>query len=83
MKKLAQIASGAMEGQLFVIDGQGDFRRQAFRPSKWREYRKREREKNRASLKAIGLESNAFLWPEKHKPEWVKAKLARKHMIAI
>ncbi|MBR9900432.1 MAG: hypothetical protein GYB19_10280 [Rhodospirillales bacterium] len=52
----------------------GDFRRQAFRPSKWREYREREREKNRASMKAMGLSSNVFEWPSKYMPNWARAR---------
>ncbi|GAA0623462.1 hypothetical protein [Thalassospira tepidiphila] len=60
-----------------------DFRRQALKPSKWREYRAREREKNRASMKAMGLGSNVFGWPGTQQPEWAKAKLDRKHIVAI
>jgi len=56
---------------------QGDFRRQALKPSKWREYREREREKNRASMKAMGLSGNVFEWPAQHMPACMIAKLHR------
>ncbi len=55
----------------------GDFRRQALRPSKWREYREREREKNRASLNAMGLSGNIFEWPGRHMPKCMIARLYR------
>ena len=52
----------------------GDFRRQALRPSKWREYRDRCIEKNRTSLKAMQLSSNVFEWPSKHMPHWARVR---------
>lgn len=54
-----------------------DFRRQALKPSKWREYREREREKNRASMKAMGLSGNVFEWPGQHMPACMVARLYR------
>jgi len=63
---------------LFPIrSGKGDFRRQALRPSKWREYRDLNIEKNRASLEAMGLSSNVFEWPLNQQPEWVVARIER------
>lgn len=52
----------------------GDFRRQAFRPSKFREYRERERQKNRASLKAMGLSGNVFDWPPLQMPLYMRVR---------
>ncbi|WP_417790676.1 hypothetical protein [Terasakiella pusilla] len=55
----------------------GDFRCKALKSSKWREYREREREKNRASLKVMGLSGNVFEWPGQHMPKCMIAKMYR------
>ena len=82
MSAMAAIISnsvGILENPLPMVSmgiQKGDFRRQAFRPSNWREYRDHNIEKNRASLKAMGLSSNVRDWPEHHQPKWARKKFA-------